>query len=50
MNYSPAWRERLYDLLQRFPHCGIEADISEASETALWGVYRFLSRLDEARA
>lgn len=44
---APTWLPRLYGLLARFSELGIGEDLSGLSIGELWGVYRFLSRIEE---
>lgn len=40
------WLERLYALTAKFSHLGITADLAQLNLIELWGLYRFLVRLD----
>lgn len=43
-----AWIARLKKLAERFSHLGIATDMPAMTLDELWGLYRFLSRLDDA--
>ncbi len=40
------WLVQLHQLLERHSALGIQADIANMNQTELWGVYRFLRRLE----
>lgn len=40
------WMNRLQALCNRFAHLGIGADLAAMSVIELWGLYRFLLRLN----
>lgn len=40
------WLQSLYGLLARFPEQGAGADVAGLSRSELWGVYRFLRRIE----
>jgi hypothetical protein len=41
------WLENLQMLIAKYSYIGINADYSSLTKVELWGVYCYLSRLDE---